>query len=217
MTTRQYRAAGVMGAGVFAVALIALHILDSDQSVVEEYLSVYALGDYGWLSRAANLAMGLGLIAVALGLRATLTEGKRVAASWILILAAGVGFIISGIFNTDPTNTVESTTGGALHDLGGYISMLSIMIATWLLRGVFKRDVNYSDLYRTQTCFALLMTSALVTLMTFESILGLTQRVFVAVVVTWLVILAINIRSTAEYQKTALNPARSGVRYQREP
>lgn len=209
MATRLYRTVGLMGAGVFALALVVLHILDSDLSVVEEYLSVYALGDYGWLSRAANLAMGLGVIAVALGLRATLREGKRVAASWILILIAGVGFIISGIFDTDPTSTVESTTGGALHDLGGYISMLSIMIATWLLRGAFKRDVNYSDMYRTQTWFALLMTSALVALMAFESILGLTQRVFVAVVVAWLIILAINIRSTAEHRGAALDAVRS--------
>lgn len=209
MTTRQYRTAGVMGVGAFAMALIALHILDSDLNIAEEYLSVYALGDYGWLSRTANVAMGLGVVAVALELRATITEGKRVAASWILIMSAGVGFVISGMFDTDPTNTAESTIGGALHDLGGYISMLSLMIATWLLRGVFKRDVTYSDMYRTQTWFALLMTIGLIGLMAFESIPGLTQRVFVAVVVAWLITLASNVRSTGENQETALDAARS--------
>lgn len=209
MSTNRYRAAAVAGIGGFALALIALHILDSDLSVVEDYVSAYALGDYGWLSRAANVAMGLGVIAVALGLRATLTEGKRVAASWILILAAGVGFIVSGAFDTDPINTVESTTSGALHDLGGSISMLSIMVATWLLRGVFKRDVNYSAMYRTQTWFAIVMSIALVALLAFEPILGLTQRVFVTVVVAWLITLAINIRSAPGHQQSSLNRARS--------
>lgn len=210
MTTRQYKVAGEFGIGLFALGLVCLHILDSDLSVVDEYLSVYALGDYGWLSQAANVAMGLGVIAIALGLRATLSEGKRVTASWVLILIAGIGFVISGFFNTDPTNTVESTSDGALHDLGGYISMLSLMIATWFLRGVFKRDESHSDMARRQTWFAILMTGALVALMAFESIPGLTQRVFVAVVVTWLITLANNLRTTEQQPQRALGSTRTG-------
>jgi hypothetical protein len=200
MTHKQYGTIGVIGVGLFVVALIGLHILDSDLSVVDEYVSVYALGDYNWISRAADVAMGLGISAIALGLRKTLAKGKRVTASWVLVLAAGFGFIVSGIFNTDPTNTTDATISGALHDLGGYISMLSLMIATWLLRGVFKRDEEYSVMSRTQTRFAVLMTGALGAFIAFEAILGLTQRLLIAVVATWLMTLAINIRQTAKHR-----------------
>lgn len=203
MTNKQYGTVGLVGVGGFVSALFALHVLDSDLSVVDEYLSVYALGDYGWLSRAADLAMGIGVVATALGLRAILKEGKRVTASWVLILMAGLGFIISGIFNTDPTNTVETTIIGAIHDLGGYISMLSLMIATWLLRGVFKRDDHYRHMARTQTWFAILMTGALVAFMASEPILGLTQRVFVVVVASWLITLAITVRNAVERPEVA--------------
>jgi hypothetical protein len=200
MTHKQYGTIGVIGVGLFVLALIGLHILDSDLSVVDEYVSVYALGDHNWVSRAADLAMGLGIIAIALGLRKTLARGKRVTASWVLVLVAGFGFIVSGIFNTDPTNTTDATISGALHDLGGYISMLSLMIATWLLRGVFKRDEEYSVMSRTQTRFAVLMTGALGAFIAFEAILGLTQRLLIAVVATWLMTLAINIRQTAKHR-----------------
>jgi hypothetical protein len=200
MTHKQYGTIGVIGVGLFVLALIGLHILDSDLSVVDEYVSVYALGDHNWVSRAADLAMGLGIIAIALGLRKTLARGKRVTASWVLVLVAGFGFIVSGIFNTDPTNTTDATISGAIHDLGGYISMLSLMIATWLLRGVFKRDEEYSAMSRTQTRFAVLMTGALAAFIAFEAILGLTQRLLIAVVATWLITLAINIRQTAKHR-----------------
>jgi hypothetical protein len=200
MTHKQYGTIGVIGVGLFVLALIGLHILDSDLSVVDEYVSVYALGDHNWVSRAADLAMGLGIIAIALGLRKTLARGKRVTASWVLVLVAGFGFIVSGIFNTDPTDTTDATISGAIHDLGGYISMLSLMIATWLLRGVFKRDEEYSAMSRTQTRFAVLMTGALAAFIAFEAILGLTQRLLIAVVATWLITLAINIRQTAKHR-----------------
>lgn len=196
MTPKQYGTVGVVGVGAFALALAALHLLEPDLSVVDEYLSVYALGDYGWLSRAADLAMGFGIIAIALGLRETLAEGKRATATWVLILIAGLGFIVSGIFDTDPTNTAEATTSGAIHDLGGYISMFSLMIATWLLRGVFKRDSRHHPLARTQHWFAILMTAALLAFVASEPILGLTQRALVITVAAWLIVLAAYIRQT---------------------
>ena len=50
-----------------------------------------------------------------------------VAASWSLLLVAGLGFIISGLFVTDPTEAAESTTSGTLHDVGGALSMLGVL------------------------------------------------------------------------------------------
>ena len=208
MTATQYRFAGAIGVGAFALAVIALHVLDPDLGVVDEYISAYGLGDYGWLMRAADFLLGLGVLAIGLALRSTLAEGKRVTASWMLFLIAGLGFILSGVFSTDPANTVESTAAGAFHDAGGYISILSLMFATWFLRGVFKRDPNHSRLYKFQTWFAILMTGTLAAFIAFEPILGLTQRVFVAVVVTWLIALAINLKpETTSIQ--ALDEART--------
>lgn len=194
MTARRY---GTVGVGLFALTVGALHILDPDLSVIDEPISVYSLGEYGWLSQVGTIAMGLGLIGIALGLRETLVSGKRVTASWVLVLIAGLGFIISGLFVTDPTGAIESTTSGTLHDLGGYLSMLSVLITVWMLRGVFSRDAVYQHFARTQMSFAVLVTASMVALLTFgEGQLGLMQRVFVFAVVVWLLVLAVRIRRT---------------------
>jgi hypothetical protein len=47
LTGRQYGTIGFAGVGLLVVTLVALHFLDPDLSVVDEYMSVYALGDYG--------------------------------------------------------------------------------------------------------------------------------------------------------------------------
>lgn len=197
MTGRQYGAVGVVGVGLFALTVVALHILDPDLSVIDEPISMYSLGEYGWLSQVGTIAMGLGLIGIALGLRKTLASGKRVTASWVLILIGGLGFIISGVFVTDPTGTTEYTTSGTLHDLGGYLSMLSVLISVWMLRGVFSRDAVYQHFARPQRWFAGLVTASMVALLTLgEGQLGLIQRVFVVAVVVWLLVLAVRIRRT---------------------
>lgn len=194
MTARQYGAVGIVGVGVFMVAMAVLHILDPGLNVVDEYLSVYALGEFGWLSRVADFAMGAGVAAIALGLRKTLADSRKDTTSWVLMLISGLGFVISGIFNTDPSSVAETTDAGALHDLGGYVSILSLMISTWLLRGVFRRDGQLVPMARIQAWFAFAMSAALVAFLASEPILGLTQRLFVLVVVAWLITLAANLR-----------------------
>lgn len=176
------------------VAMAVLHILDPGLNVVDEYLSVYALGEFGWLSRVADFAMGAGVAAIALGLRKTLADSRKATTSWVLMLISGLGFVISGIFNTDPSSVAETTDAGALHDVGGYVSILSLMISTWLLRGVFSRDGQLVPMARIQAWFAFAMSAALVAFLASEPILGLTQRLFVLVVVAWLITLAANLR-----------------------
>jgi hypothetical protein len=181
------------------VATLSLHLLDPDLSVVNEYMSVYALGDYGWLARTAALLLGLGTIAIGLGLRARLAPGKRVSASWLLIVIAGLGFVVAGLFVTDPTGAYEAgrtTISGVAHDLAGFVALLSLLTGAWMLRGVFSRDDDYRRLARTQRWFAVLLTIATLILVgtSTPGPVGAAQRVFFVVLVTWLLVLAANIR-----------------------
>lgn len=69
MAHKQYGTIGVIGVGLFVLALIGLHILDSDLSTVDEYVSVYALAttagsaerltwQWGWESSLLPLDCG---------------------------------------------------------------------------------------------------------------------------------------------------------------
>jgi len=197
VSARQYGTIGIVGVSVFLLVNVALHFLDPDLSVVDAVLSDYALGDYGWLSRAADFAAAVGLIAIALGLRSTLAPGKRVSASWVLILLAGFGFIVSGLFDTDGTEATEFTTTGTLHIVGSMVSILGLIVTAWLLRGVFSRDDGYRHLSRTQLWFAILISVAAVALILLSGTAdGLAQRALVIVMVTWWLVLAVNVRQS---------------------
>jgi Protein of unknown function (DUF998) len=203
----RYGTIGLVGVGLFAAALVTLHVLVPDLSVVDEYLSVYALGEYGWLMRVGPVVLGIGIIAVGLGLRATLAPGKRVTASWALIMLAGFGFIAAGLFETDPTAATEYTTAGAIHDLAGLVYSISLLIASWTLRGVFARDDGYRHLARAELWFAALLTVTFVVLWggLGRAFVGIVQRVFVGLILAWLFVLAANVRR-ADTPARAIEP-----------
>ena len=113
MTARQYGTIGIVGLAGWVLANLLLHVLDPELSVVNTTTSEYALGDYGWLKRAAEFSIGVGLVAIALGLRTTLAPGTRVTASWVLMLVAGVGFFASGVFVTDATGADSRCQAGS--------------------------------------------------------------------------------------------------------
>lgn len=196
---------GVVGVGLFGLALVALHALDPGLSVTDEYISTYALGEWGWLEQAGNVAVGIGVVGIALGLRQTLAAGPRVTASWILLLIGALGFMISGLFVTDPTAAVEPTTSGALHELGGYLSLLSVVFSVWVLRAVFARSDSYRRFARAQTWFAVVITASIAALLAFgEALPGLMQRIFVVAVVAWLLAVAGAIRRAGTPPATAV-------------
>jgi len=187
---------GIIGVGWFVVAVLALHILDPDLSVVDNYISEYALGQYGWLMQSAFFGTGVGAIAVALGLRQTLAPGKRVTTSVVLLLIAGIGFLVVAIFKTDPTGATETTTEGNWHLVGSVMVFFSLLAAAWVLRGVFKRDRTWEPFAKAQMWFAIVYTvSMFVTFGTpVGGPVGVTQRLFVALPLGWLLTLAWNIR-----------------------
>lgn len=196
MTGRQYGTLGIAGVGAGVLAFIALHLLDRDLSVVEETISAYALGEYGWLERGSDIAFGVGMIGTALGLRKTLTASKRATASWVLIVIGGLAFLAGGLFVTDPTGATETSIAGSIHGTAALVSVLSGLIAPWMLRAVFARDSRYRHLARAQLWFAVLLTVALVLLLALFplGVVGLIQRISFVLLASWLLFLAAKVR-----------------------
>lgn len=193
MTGKQFGTVAVVGAGGYLLATVALHFLDTSLSVTGAYVSDYALGDYGWLSRASDFSAAVGLMAIALGLRATLVSGKRVTPSWVLIFLGGLGFVVSGLFATDGVDATEMTVSGVLHAVGGMVSILGLVVTAWMLRGVFSRDAAFGYLGRAQSWFAVALTVTAVASIGVPPV-GVSQRVFIAAMVTWWLALGVSLR-----------------------
>ena len=195
MSGKQLGTVGMIGIGWFVVAVLALHVIEPDFSVVDNFISDYALGDYGWLMQLAFFGAGIGTIAIALGLRKTLAPGKRVTAAVVSFAVAGIGFFVA-IFKTDAKGVTDLTTAGILHGLGSIVIFFALIVAAWMVRGVFKRDPTWEPFAKTQMWFAIVYTvTMIVTFATPEDgPVGLTQRIFVPVMMAWLFTLAWNIR-----------------------
>jgi len=191
MSGKQLGTIGMIGIGWFVVAVLALHVIEPDFSPVDDFISDYANGDYGWLMQSAFFGAGVGTIAIALGLRKTLLPGKRVTASVVLLLLAGIGYLLA-ISKTDPTGVTEATTAGTVHILGSMLIFFSLLISAWMLRGVFKRDPAWAPFARTQMWFAIAYTVTMFTNFATpeDGPVGLTQRIFVPVMMAWLATLA---------------------------
>jgi hypothetical membrane protein len=201
MSARQLGTLALVGIGYFVAALVALHFLEPDFSIVDEYTSDYALGEsFGWVMRTVFIGAAVGTISIALGLRATLAPGKRVKASWLLMFVAGIGFIVVATFNGDATGVEDLTTSGTVHLAAAAILFLSLLICVWFLRGVFKRDDGWQHLTKSQLAFAIAYTIMFVVSFGLSEggPVGLTQRIFVAVVMAWLAFLAWQVREHAE-------------------
>ena len=175
---------GIAGVVYFVVTVVVLHFVQSDLDPLEITMSEYALGQSGWLMTVAFLVVGVGTLALALGLRRSLAPGRRVATSVVLMGLAGVGFLGSGIVEAAPE--AEAT----IHDLVGLMLFLAIIVGAFVLRGVFARDARWQGLARAALWFALgLLVTFLLFFVLPEQVTGLAQRVFVAVMMSWLAVI----------------------------
>lgn len=193
MTARRYGVIGIVGVSGWVLANLLLHVLDPELSVADNVMSEYALGDYGWLSRASAFANAVGVVAIALGLRATLSPGKRVTASWVLMLVAGVGFFGDVVFVTDAMDSEEMTVSGGIHILSFLVTIVSLLVAAWMLRGVFARDVGWRHFQRAQHWFAVAISLAFVGNIALGGTApGVAQRALAVVLASWWLALAWN-------------------------
>lgn len=109
--------------------------------------SLYALGHLGWLWQLGAIATGLGIVALALGLGQSLAKGKRVRFAVTTMLVAGLAVVGTGLYPSDEPVDVETvgfTITGLLHVVFGLVGILSLIIVTFALKGVFKRDPRWT-------------------------------------------------------------------------
>lgn len=180
--------AGIAGPPLFLLIWIVLGLLDSSYSFLTGHGSDLALGPLGWVMRLNFLVVGL--LVAALGL-ARLRGGQRVIGA--LVLLAGLGLFVSGIFSEDPQGA-PVTTSGTIHNAAFPIVQLAIVLAAVagavLGRGGWR-------LYSAIT--ALLIVALTVVFLTIGSelhdplffISGLIQLALVACGFSWLTVLAL--------------------------
>jgi hypothetical protein len=177
----------------FVVAVVVLHFLRPEYNPINHAVSNYAVGSYGYLMTAAFYVLALSVYALALGLTRSiaLTNLSRVAV--LLLYLASIGMVVMGIYPGDVHALhPPATITGVIHWTAAGISFLSIMIAAFLLSSSFRTDERWQAFQRPCFLLALAMVGALLLygVLALVGWIGIGQRIYIAVCLLWLLVLA---------------------------
>ncbi len=158
---------GVVGPVFYAVAILALHFLRPQDIVLYgNVMSAYSIGPYGGLSIAAFIGLGLGALALSLGLRRGVRSSRVLLVGAVLVGLFGIGWIMAGIFRFAPDvasieplirGDAPPTTSGIIHGVAGFGSFACIFAGMIVLSRAFKRDDRWRSFGIPSLVFGLLM------------------------------------------------------------
>jgi hypothetical protein len=188
------------GLGYFVVVVSLLHFLRQDYEPMTRFLSKYAVGRYGFLMSSALLALGVASFALAHGLNHAVKQVWSLKMGLAFLLVWSIGLLTAGLFVSDLQDAPRTTTG-MIHDAAALFAFLCIPVAAILLAVSFQRDERWRRFYRRALVLAALVALGLfMFFVSFEiGAVGFYQRIFVGLVLLWMLLVALRLRSESIY------------------
>lgn len=193
----------------FVSILVAMHKLRSDLKPLSQYISEYALGNYGKLAKSGFVIYGIAILGVYLNLTISLSSGFKSNLGLMFIATWGISNIITGFFDVDPIDEPLSSRG-IVHLTATIIGVVSSVIGLILLSFSFAIK-GVIPLIAFVTILTAIVASALVVvlligficgfalkyccnlpwiLLLLHSYTGLLERLLVGISVVWLAMVA---------------------------
>ncbi len=175
---------------LFAIALVTVHVIEPETNFGP--VSLYSLGPFGFVMRTGFVVLGLAFFSIVAGLwgRARATTLYRV--DLITLSIAGAGLVIVGAFNTDAIGT-PSTLSGLIHTSAANVWSISASVGILLFAMAFRQDGKSIAIGRLSRSLGI---AAMITYLGGFLGLGAVQpRLFFALVVLWLSLVANQLRS----------------------
>jgi hypothetical protein len=211
MMERQGSAGGTMSRGTMFLALLAivgiadfllniaaLHFVRPDVNPVLEPMSNYAVGPYGFLFTAADIGLGLAALALTFGLYLSIAPPGRSYVGLFLLGLYGVSVLLAGIFPIDVGG--EATTFGIIHNVVGNIAFFGFPIAVILLSLGMGKDERWRPFRRRALALSVVVVlTVILTIVGFNFGIGygVTQRIFNATALVWMLAVALHLRPMA--------------------
>lgn len=185
--------AAIAGATFFAVTVIGQTLFRSDRSPSRDFVSEYAIGDFGWIQTLGFLVLGLAEFALAYGLWRVAESARTVRVASFLIGVGGVVDVVSAIFPTDLDEA--HTTSGRIHNLAGIVGFVAILVAMVLLSRARRADEEWRSTRRVSFLVALLSVIFFILIGAAEEggWSGIPQRIFILVFLGWYVVLGLQL------------------------
>ena len=185
-----------IGGNVYYLSsVVAAHLLRPDVHPVSEPVSYYAVGPYGFFIGLAIFALGVGSLALTLGLHLGIAPPGRSRVGLLLLALYGVSQLVVALFSIDAESA--KTTTGIVHNIAGNISFFCFPPAVILLSMGMGKDERWRSLKRPALALSLVVLVEAILVMVSANVVGgfgLAQRLFLLTTVLWMLLAAIWLR-----------------------
>ena len=186
--------AGLLGPPFFVAVFLVVGLVKPGYNPLDRAVSEGSIGELGWIQIANFLVFGAALLVFAFGLWQGFGDRWSGRVGSALVALAGIGFFGAGVFVTDP-GFQATTFHGNMHMLASAVIFLSLMIGAFVFARRFWPDRQFA-IYSILSGLAI--PAGFIAIAALGRWPGLVQRVMIALVWTWLAILALRLRrSTA--------------------
>jgi hypothetical protein len=188
--------------------LVLLHVLRPDYTPIDHMISDYAVGRLGWVMTTAFVAASAGCLALGLGMALAGPRSVPGRVAVLLLWVVAVGLLVSAIFPTD-LEAAASTTTGDIHTASFQVNVVSVILCSLLFAVSFRQNDDWRGYRWTGLVLAIALLAAFIAqFLTLHrgAPYGLTNRLFVAVLMFWLVATATQLRRVAILRQSAGTP-----------
>ena len=178
----------------FPFAVTALGLIQvGHYSSTNQAMSELVLGRGGQLMTVAFVLLGVGTATLGYLLHSALPKARVAPA---LILLAAMLDLVTAIFHTNGSG--PDTTGSKIHMIAGISTFLLMIIAMFTSVRAFRRDPRFKSFAWPTLIWAIatIPTFFLIPILG-DTRFGLGQRTFVAVWLSWLIVLGIRMEKLA--------------------
>lgn len=130
----------------FVALLLILHVVRADLAPSWHMISEYAVGRSGWLMGAAFLSLATAFIALAVAFLPS-ARGVLGVLAVLMLLTAGVGAAIGGLFPMDPLGTPpeQFSSSARMHGVGFMLGVPGTLLAVTLVTLLLWRDAGWQS------------------------------------------------------------------------
>jgi hypothetical protein len=185
------------------IIIAALHFLSPGYNPIKQTTSEYVVGRYGFLMTSVFLSMSIACMALVAGLYKTMpaTSQSRIGLALVVIFA--IQALVAMFFPVNPTGT-PITASGLVHRIIGPIGFLCFTIGALLISDSLKKDKQFDTVQRPARILSwLILAMFIITTVGIitQSFGGLGQRILLALMVVWFILIALNLSSITESKK----------------
>jgi hypothetical protein len=164
--------APLIGCGLFLFLLLLVNVARTDLNPTWHFISEYGIGPMGWMMQLAFLGFAAAHFALVKSVLPSL-GGKLGWLAAALLLAAGAGLLLGGIFKADPMLTPPGlgTTSGAIHNIGGGLG-IAMPFAAFFLTKLLRREQYWRESRWILPLAVAAIASSVVTIIAFGAYLS---------------------------------------------